>query len=250
MLGFSDSGVLSSRSVMLPELSSLLTIAPKDAGLAALERLVMEEDALNKASAANRIKTFSFLRRLYGLNLQLPVYREFLRLFQLVPQELPILAGSLALAREPVLRACANMVLETPIGKPLAREDFEAWIREFAPGRYSPSMYISFSHNLYAAFFQLGYLGESVGKNRLRKRRDIRPASAAYAAFLDWLTGLNGLNLLTGQFSKSLELSQDEHLSLLSSAGQLGFMRVALAGGILQLDFSAWLRPGESRLSL
>lgn len=235
---------------MLPELTSLLAIAPKDAGLTTLERLVVEEDALHKASAANRVKTFSFLRRMYGLNVELPIYREFLRLFQLVPQELPILASSLALAREPVLRACADMVLATPIGKPLAREDFETWIREFAPGRYSQSMYISFSHNLYASFFQLGYLGEAAGKNRLRMRRDVRPASVAYAAFLDWLTGLNGLNLLTGQFSKSLELSKDDHLGLLSSAGQLGLMRVALAGGVLQLDFSAWLRPGESRLSL
>ena len=70
----------------------------------------------------------------------------------------------------------------------------------------------------------------------------------AYAAFLDWLCGLNGLSLLSGQFSKTLELNQDEHLRQLSTAGQLGLMRIALAGGVLQLDFSDWLRPGESRL--
>jgi len=155
----------------------------------------------------------------------------------------------LAFAREPVLRACAKMVLKAPVGKPLARENFEAWIREFAPGRYSQSMYVSFSHNLYASFYQLGYLGEASGKSRLRLRRDVRPVSVAYAAFLDWLTGLNGLNLLTGEFSRTLELNKEEHLNLLSAAGQLGLMHVAHAGGVLQLDFSAWLRPGEKRLS-
>ena len=249
-LGFSQSGVMSSRSVMLPELTALMAFAPGDADPETLQRLVVDEDALNKPSAANRTKTFSFLRNLYGLNPQLPIYREFTRLCHLSPVDTTVLAGSLAFARETVLKACANMVLDTAIGERLGREDFEAWVREYAPGRYSQTMYISFSHNLYASFFQLGYLSEAVGKTRIRKRRDVRPASVAYAAFLDWLTGLNGLTLLTGAFSKTLELAKDEHLNLLSAAGQQGLMRVAHAGGVLQLDFPTWLRLGESRLSL
>lgn len=249
-LGFAQSGVLSSRSVMLPELTDLIAIASADAETATLQRLVVDEDALHKPSAANRTKTFSFLRSLYGLSPQLPIYREFTRLCHLSPVETTVLAGSLAFAREPVLKACADMVLDTSVGKPLGREDFEAWVREYAPGRYSQTMYVSFSHNLYASFFQLGYLSEAAGKTRIRKRRDVRPASVAYAAFLDWLTGLNGITLLTGAFSKTLELAKDEHLNLLSAAGQQGLMRVAHAGGVLQLDFSTWLRSGEFRLSL
>lgn len=248
-LGFSGGGVLSSRSVMLPELAALLNIAPADADMAHLQHLVINEDALHKTSASNRLKTFTFLRRLYGLNPDLPVFREFSRLRQLFPGDSTQLAASLAFAREPLLRACANFVLETAIGKPLGREDFEAWIREYAPGRYSQTMYVSFSHNLYASFFQLGYLGVAAGKRRLRQRRDVRPVAVAYAAFLDWLTGLNGLALLAGNFSKTLELSRDEHLRQLKACGQLGLMRVALAGGILQLDFSDWLRAGETRLN-
>ena len=247
-LGFSSSGVLSSRSVMLPELAALLNVAPGDADIARLQHLVVNEDVLHKTSAANRLKTFSFLRRLYGLSPDLPVFREFYRLGKLFPADVISLAGCLAFAREPLLRACANFVLGTAIGKSLGREDFEVWIREYAPGRYSESMYISFSHNLYASFFQLGYLGVAAGKHRQRQRRQVRPPVVAYAAFLDWLCGLNGLSLLSGQFSKTLELNQDEHLRQLSTAGQLGLMRIALAGGVLQLDFSDWLRPGESRL--
>ena len=249
-LGLSEGGVLSSRSVMLPELVALLAVASPAADTEALQRLVMDEDALHKPSAANRAKTFAFLRRLYGLNVQLPAYREFTRLCHLSPADTAVLAGTLAFAREPVLRACGDMVLAVPMGTPLRREDFEAWVRENAPGRYSQAMYVSFSHNLYASFFQLGFLSEAAGKARIRTRRDIRPASVAYAAFLDWLTGLNGLSLLSGALSRTLELSKDEHLSLLSSAGQQGLMRVAHAGGVLQLDFSAWLQPGEIRLTV
>jgi len=249
-LGFSKGGVLSSRSVMLPELSALLALAPKRADAACLENLVIQEDVLHKTSALNRRKTFNFLRRLYGLNSEQAVFREFSRLYELFPDEVVSMASCLAFAREPVLRACADFVMNVPIGKSLGREDFERWIREYAPGCYSQTMYISFSHNLYASFYQLGYLGEASGKSRLRKRRDVRSAAVAYAAFLDWVTGLNGLNLLTGQFSRTLELTKEEHLSRLSAAGQLDLMRVAHAGGILHLDFSTWLRPGEFRLSL
>ena len=111
-------------------------------------------------------------------------------------------------------------------------------------------MYRSFSHNLYASFFQIGYLGAAVAKCRLRQRLDVRPASVAYAAFLDWLMGLNGLSLLQGSFSRTLELAKADHLALLTAAGQLGLMRVANSGGILHLDFDSWLQPGETRLTI
>ena len=235
---------------MLPELAALLAVAPLGADTAALQRLAIDEDALHKPSAANRVKTFAFLRRLYGLNIQLPTYREFTRLCHLSAAETCVLAGALAFAREPILRACGEMVLAVPVGTQLRREDFEAWMRGYAPGRYSQAMYVSFSHNLYASFFQLGFLSEAAGKARIRLRRDVRPASVAYAAFLDWLVGLNGLSLLSGPLSRTLELSKEDHLSLLSTAGQQGLMRVAHAGGVLQLDFSAWLRPGENRLTV
>ena len=252
-LGFSDGGVLSSRSVMLPELTDLLGVGPPTASLAGFRCLALENDALHKASAANRKKTFNFLTRLYGLDPRVALFREALRLQRLFPADLRALMGLLAFAREPLLRACADMLLATPVGHALGRGDFEAWIRDFAPGRYTASMYASFSHNLYAAFFQLGYLGPSVGpavgKVRLRLRPAATPASAAFAAYLDWLNGANGLALLGGRYSRTLALARADHLRLLSAAGQLGLMRVAHSGGVLQLDFASWLQPGESRLS-
>jgi hypothetical protein len=59
------------------------------------------------------------------------------------------------------------------------------------------SMYISFSHNLYASFFQLGYLSEAaMGRLEFANAAIVSSASVAYAAFLDWLTGLNGIYLV------------------------------------------------------
>ena len=248
-LGFAEGGVISSRSIMLPELSALLTLAPSDADVDVFRRLAVDEDALHKASSANRLKTFNKLKLLYALNRAVPIFREFRRLSLLFSAELPTLAGTLAFAREPLLRACAEMVLSTPIGVTLSRASFEAWVREHAAGRFSQTMYRSFSHNLYASFFQIGYLGAAVAKCRLRQRLDARPACVAYAAFLDWLTGLNGHSLLQGSFSRAFELAKADHLAVLTAAGQLGLMRVANSGGVLHLDFGSWLQTGEARLT-
>ena len=149
---------------MLPELGALLAVAPLNADTAALQRLAVDEDALHKPSAANRVKTFAFLRRLYGLNIQFPAYREFTRLCHLSAAETCVLAGTLAFAREPVLRACSEMVLAVSVGTPLRREDFEAWVREYAPGRYSQAMNVSFSHNLYAHFSNLVFWAKQLVK--------------------------------------------------------------------------------------
>lgn len=248
-LGFSQGGVLSSRSVMLPELIGLLGVAPSNASLDDFRRLALDDDALHKPSAANRKKTFDFLRRLYALDPRVPLFREAFRLQRLFPKELGAVMGLLAFAREPVLRACADMVLTKSVGQAVSRETFETWIRDYAPSRYSQTMYVSFSHNLYASFFQLGFLGSAIGKLRLRLRPDAMPASVAFAAYLDWLNGDNGITLLAGRYSSTLEVPRAEHLSLLSAAGQLGLMRVAHTGGVLQLDFSSWVQPGEVRLS-
>lgn len=248
-LGFSDVGVMSSRSAMLPELTEVFAVVPHTAQAIDYRNAIVDDNILHKASASNRDKTSNYLHRLYGLDPTVPLFRELRRLAGLFPAELTALASLLALAREPVLRASADMVISLAVGSSVGRADFETWVREFAPGRYSQTMYRSFSHNLYASFFQMGYLGEAVARCRLRKRPEIQPATVAYAAFLDWLNDVNGISLLKATHSRVLDLPRDDHLRLLSTAGQLGLMRVANAGGVLHLDFSSWMKSGETRLS-
>jgi hypothetical protein len=110
-------------------------------------------------------------------------------------------------------------------------------------------MYRSFSHNLYASFFQFGYLGAAAGKSRLRQAPTVTAAVTAYAAFLDWLEGRNGMTLLGSRYSTALQLTTASHLDQLTSAGRQNLMRVAYSGGVLELDFTSWLKPGEQRLS-
>lgn len=236
---------------MLDELGLLLAVVPPDADAMGYRKAVLEDNLLHKAAASNRKKTFQFLRCLYALDPNVCLFREFRRLAHFAAGDARILAGLLAMAREPLLRQClANRVLAVPVGESVGRQQFEDWIRHQAPGQYSESMYVSFSHNLYGSFYQMGYLGASVGKARGRVRPKVGIAAATYAAFLDWLHGLSGVALLRGPYSKALDLGIDEHIALLTAAGRQGLLRAAYSGGVLDLGFPGFLKSDETRLTL
>lgn len=249
-LGFSSGGAISSRTAMQDEFSVLLASEPINASAEDYRRSILDHNVLEKATASNRLKTHKYLRSLYALDPEVCLFREMRRLMQYAGIDSKLLMGLLAMAREPILRECLTMVLHTPVGKSLGRPEFEAWIREHATGRYSESMFVSFSHNLYAAFYQFGYLGESIGKARTRVRPVSGIASATYAAFLDWLEGRSGIALLQGTYSRSLDISTDEHLALLQSAGRQGLLKVAHSGSVLDLAFPGFMKNSESRLTL
>lgn len=248
-LGFSDGGAISSRTAMTAELETLLSAVPPDAPAESYRHAILDDNLLVKSTASNREKTYNFLRRLYALDPSTCLFREFRRLHRLAADDSRLLIGLLAIAREPVLRHCLDMVLSVPIGESLGRQAFETWMRAHAPGQYSEAMYVSFSHNLYASFHQLGYLGDAVGKARSRVRPKVGIASATYAAFLDWLQGMTGVALLHGTYSRALNLGADEHIALLTAASRQGLLKAAYSGGVLDLGFPGFLKSDESRLN-
>jgi hypothetical protein len=249
-LGFSTGGAISSRTAMLDELVILLTVVPAEADAQAYRQAVLEDNQLHKKTASNRDKTFKYLRRLYAIDPHICLYREMRRLLNFAGEDTKLLIGLLAMAREPILRDCLSMVLKMPVGESLGRTQFETWIRTHAPGQYSESMYVSFSHNLYASFHQFGFLGKASGKARTRTRPKVGIASATYAAFLDWLRGMSGISLLRSEYSLALDLSADEHIALLQAAGRKGLLKVAYSGGVLDLSFPGFLKNNESRFIL
>lgn len=249
-LGFSVGGAISSRTAMLEEFEALIAAVPPEAGAESYRQAILEDNVLHKTTASNREKTYKFLRRLYALDPTTCLFRELRRLYRFAADDSRLLVGLLAMAREPIFRQCLDMVLRTPVGESLGRQNFENWMRVYAPGQYSESMFVSFSHNLYASFYQLGYLGESVGKARSRIRPKVGIASATYAAFLDWLQGMSGVALLQGTYSRALDLGADEHIALLTAAGRQGLLKAAYSGGVLDLSFPGFLKNDETRLTL
>lgn len=74
--GFSNSpiGTHTGKTMMLPELRLLLSSIPGVAEFADYQRVTVEENALANATAANRKPTLMYLKQLYGLRPDVPVF--------------------------------------------------------------------------------------------------------------------------------------------------------------------------------
>lgn len=236
---------------MLEELGALLRAVPADARREAYRAAVLDDNVLGKPTASSRKKALKYLKALYALDSGVCLFREFRRLYGRAGEDRPLLSGLLAMAREPVLRACLGRVLHCPLGHDLGETDFEAWMRARAPGRYSEATYGGYGLRLYASFHQIGYLGRLRGRlgGRPRTRPKTGVASATYAAFLDWLEGRSGVALLAGTYSRALDLPKEAHIDLLRAAGMQGMLRFAYAGGVLELAFPGFLQGSERRLT-
>lgn len=96
---------------MVAELTDLLAIAPETTTRAEFARVIVEENALGKATLATRKLTAQRLAELYGLDDSIPLFRLLRGLWKLDPDARPLLATLVALARD---LSCAHPRLQFP----------------------------------------------------------------------------------------------------------------------------------------
>ena len=116
-------GAHQSKTMMLAELQALLVTpsrAPK-----AMRDAVVVDNVLGKRTANTRKLTYRHLASLYGLKDRPPLTRLLLALWQQHPASRPLIALLVALARDPLLRDTARVVVEASIGMSVQRPVFE-----------------------------------------------------------------------------------------------------------------------------
>jgi hypothetical protein len=97
--------------MMLSELRALLATCPPASDRAAYRKAVVVDNALLKATASNRRKTFLVLRQLYGLDPSILLFRVLREPWDADVDAQPLIAMQCALARDPTLRATIATVL-------------------------------------------------------------------------------------------------------------------------------------------
>ena len=111
---------------MVSSLRRLLSELPPDAA-EAYRAAVMDENVLGKATTSGREWAFRQLRRFYALDPQSLLFRALRDLWEDDPEGQPFLALLCALARDPVLRASAAVIVGQS-GEIVTTSDFEAAI--------------------------------------------------------------------------------------------------------------------------
>ena len=129
-------GAHQSKTMMLQELEALLT-NPDTTG-DELKHAAVEENQLGKSTANTRRLTFRHMSSLYGFMEQPPLTKVFLKLWKSDNNGHRLQALLIALARDPILRETAKVVLKGAIGQNLQRPLFEVALSSAHPNRFSP----------------------------------------------------------------------------------------------------------------
>jgi hypothetical protein len=234
-------GTHTSKTMMLTELSRLLAASAPEADYPELRRLVVEDNVCLKATVVTRKDTFRRLAQLYALRREKVVYRALRDLWPTSDEEQPIIALLCALARDPLLRATAPIVLGATEGETVTPQMLEASIEATYPGRYSPVVRASTGRNTISSWAQSGHLVGHLKKTRVGLRPG--PAATAYALLLGYLCGERGVALLDTFWAQALDSTPTALDGLAFAAHQRGWLDYRRIGSVAEIDFRFLLRP-------
>lgn len=233
---FGEKGTHTSRTMMLAELSELLSIVPANSTREEYAVAIIEDNVLGKQTNSNRRLTNQRLGELYGLSVTIPLFRILRRLWDIDKQGRPLLALLCVLATDPLLRATANVVLPMPVGNELLRSKMIYAIHETTGNRLNDSTINKVARNASSSWTQSGHLA-----GRVRKiRQDVQPTpgSVAYAIWFGSLQDLAGDNLLRSPWAQVLSQSPDILIDLTLRAKQIGLLNANYGGGVIEIDIS------------
>lgn len=247
-LGFSvrRTGGHMSRSMMLPEVRSLLVAVPADASRADYRAAIVDDNVLGKPTFSSRCKAEKHLYELYGLDASLALFRVLRRFAVEDAESLPLLALTCAFCRDAQLRVSFPVIEALKPSEVLPPERVETYLEAAFPDHYSATMKAALARRLNATWTAAGHL-----KGRVVKRKTTPPprvAASTYAMFAGYLLGLRGELLTSSVFAPLVGADPTTILTHLSSAARNGWLRFRHAGGVMEIDFSGLLLPEEEAL--
>ncbi len=236
-------GPSTSQTIMVLGLKRLLSALPPDATHSAYRSAVMDDNILGKTTTGGREWAFRQLRRLYALDPQSLLFRALRDLWEHNTEGQPLLALMCALARDPVLRASASVIVGSTPGEVVTTNDFQAAIESKFPATYKESTLHTTARNVASSWDQAGYLRQEGRSSKGRTRVHPTSAATAYALMLGYLEGGRGQALFDTLWVKVLDQAPSHLLDLAATASQQGMLEFRQAGGIIEVGFRQLLRP-------
>jgi hypothetical protein len=235
-LGFriAQSGPHTSKTLMLQELETLFEALPANAPATAYRAAIVEENVLGKRTASTRKETATRLKALHGLDPSKPLFRVLRRLWDVDPSARPQLALLNGLARDPMLMATLEPVLDMGQDQLLQRQDMVAAVQAFTHDRLSAKVLDAVARNTASSWTQSGHLKGKVKK--LRQSLRPQPVALALAIWLGYATGKRGKSLMSTPWASVLDSTSSGLLELAEHAKRLGLLKLSHGGGVVSID--------------
>ncbi len=237
---FGTNGPHSSRTMMIEDLRGLLERTPPEASLADFRRVIVDENLLNKKTESTRRETLRRLRELYALDVETMVFRVLQTYWRQDPAGRPLLALLVALARDPLLRISAAVILNSRPGSEIPVSLFDDALARAMPGHFGPKIQAATARHIASSWEQSGHLTGRLRKTRLAVRPT--PWAVTLALFLGYLAGERGEYLVSSQWLLLLDVRPGEAGEHISAAHRLGLLNFFRSGSVVQITFPAWLK--------
>lgn len=231
---------------MLDDLRSLFSHTRPNATREDYSQAIIEHNVLGKPTRKARELTLRHLAALYGLDSENPLFRALRRLWPLNDSAQPMLALAVSLARDPLLRATQDFILNHRVGQIIHREQVEQFLEETFPHRFSPASLKSFAQNTSGSWTAGGIL--SGHRNKMRSQPHAHPESLTLLLFLGYLSGRSGQRLFSSEWTNLLGTTQDELEALANTASHRGLLVFMNAGGVKEVRFPGYLTAEEDRI--
>lgn len=228
-------GTHTSRTIMLDELAALLASCRPDASYEDYAAAVVETNVLGKATLVTRKKSLRHLRELYSLRADVPVFAGLRNLWWADSTSRPLLAVLCATTRDPLLRATADVVLDTLPGSRLAARELADAVEDAFPHRFGVGVRARIGRNAASSWTQSGHLDRR--SNKVRAQARATPAAAAYALYLGHLADETGSALFRTLWARLLDAPEGTVRDLAASASRLGWITYRSAAAMTEVTF-------------
>ena len=232
--------------MMLEDVRTLFDHVPAEAAQGDYAHQVVALNVLRKPTKKARELAFRHLSALYGLDPNLAIFRTLRRLWQVDEAAQSLLALTVALARDPLLRSTQAFILGKELGAVVPRGELEELLGATHTDRFSAASLKSFAQNVNGTWTAAGFLHGKARK--VRALPAVTPANVALALFLGHLEGLSGQRLFSTSWTSLLPASPGELEVLANSASHRGLVVFLNAGGVKEVRFPDYLTPEEEQI--
>ncbi|KAF5028672.1 hypothetical protein DSECCO2_656630 [anaerobic digester metagenome] len=240
---FTDVGAHTARTLMFKDIFALLEVTNAETSFNEFRAIVVDDNRLHKASVSGRRKSFAHLKKMYGLDPTIPLFRAFRWAWSRCEEnERPILALLYALCRDDSIRTSASYILPLSPGSTAEIPPLSAILERAYPNRYSPAMIKSMTQNLLSSWTQSGHLSGRRDKQRIKASS--HTSSAVFALFVGSLMGFQGRTLFDTLWVRALDVTDHELQESVRLATRKGWMKYHESGGMMEITFSPEIVAG------
>ena len=219
---------------MLEDLSVVLASVSEDGERSAYARKIIDDNCLDKSTTATRRLSNQRLGELFALDPSCPLFRVLRRLWSLDESSRPLVALSIALARDPLLMATSSSVLSLRVGDDMNRSAMRDGLRGVVGDRFNDSILEKVIRNTASSWTQSGHLEGRTFKKR--RKVQATPVSLALALYLGRMVGFRGEELFSTGWTKVLDCNPADAQRLAFEAKRIGLVDLRSAGNVLELD--------------